>query len=1003
MILTKLILYGYGKFYDKELCIPSSSLQVIYGKNEAGKSTIMSFIMGVLFGYPTRRHTALRYEPKKGGQYGGAISIEIDGQLIKIERKDGKSSGEVKVFYPNGTIGGEKELQQLLMGLNRSLFESIYWFDLKGLEGVADLGIEQVGKILFASGYARSHAMHIAERALELKSADLYKQYGKKPVINQKLQQLEHNLDRLNELKQTIPQYEALTQKADHLRVQQRELRLKKEETKMLIQKNQLSALLKPLVYDLKAIDYQVSQLPGTQPFPEEGLNHLDRFQAELIPLENRLIALKSKANNLKDELKSLGEPKEVLAHINEINNCMEKKQYYDIYVRESEGVKQQIRNIKHELESKLEQIGMSQDQVTSIKTDLFIKDKITNLVENEKLVNQEKYLLDHRYEETKKRLEDIEYEIGQLQNKVLPLQDRLNMESIINTSKSQDQSQKREFIQKSIDKIKHRIVNLQEEQKVKSRSFISTSFVLFLPIIALFIWAYSNKNWLIGIFIFLVFITGVYISWINVKRSYLKNKNLLQVDQEELEEELIQFDKENIKSRDKDNVENLVTKLRQDTEINNELEHKLKSKKELEGEFEETVGKFERWERKKYQLAETHHRLCEETGISKRIPLSQLLEVYELIINLKEKIKKYEQMNDDWLQKTQRLNEFTDQVTQLVSKLTKQKIDKDGISKHLYEINNLLKTEQKIQEKRLLLADKVRELEKDMELEEEKRHILNQQITNLYDNAQVRDEESFRCKGLACVEKSKFCKEQERIKSQIYAITSDDQLLNKIRNSTINYQDEINLGQQRLLNIEKDEMEFDQLLADIKSEMNKLESDQVYSDQLYKFHVEKSELEEEVKSWAVYQVALDLLQQTKAHYRNVRLPKVITIAEEYFSYLTEKRYKQILIPEEEETLLVERSDGQRFSANEISRATQELLYFSLRLALAKSEQSTIHAPLIIDDSFVNLDKERMKKTIDLLKEIAKGRQVLFFTCHLHPEFKKDSSVNVLSLETLIP
>jgi len=72
MKLIELHIYGYGKFEDyviKSL----DQFVVFYGENEAGKSTIMSFIHSILFGFPAKQSAEVRYEPKNNPKYGGKI------------------------------------------------------------------------------------------------------------------------------------------------------------------------------------------------------------------------------------------------------------------------------------------------------------------------------------------------------------------------------------------------------------------------------------------------------------------------------------------------------------------------------------------------------------------------------------------------------------------------------------------------------------------------------------------------------------------------------------------------------------------------------------------------------------------------------------------------------------------------------------------------------------------------------------------------------------------
>ena len=57
-------------------------------------------------------------------------------------------------------------------------------------------------------------------------------------------------------------------------------------------------------------------------------------------------------------------------------------------------------------------------------------------------------------------------------------------------------------------------------------------------------------------------------------------------------------------------------------------------------------------------------------------------------------------------------------------------------------------------------------------------------------------------------------------------------------------------------------------------------------------------------------------------------------------------------------------------------------MYLAVRLAvceLALPEGES--CPLIIDDALVNLDEQRTQQALELLKELAKRRQVILFTC----------------------
>lgn len=63
-----------------------------------------------------------------------------------------------------------------------------------------------------------------------------------------------------------------------------------------------------------------------------------------------------------------------------------------------------------------------------------------------------------------------------------------------------------------------------------------------------------------------------------------------------------------------------------------------------------------------------------------------------------------------------------------------------------------------------------------------------------------------------------------------------------------------------------------------------------------------------------------------------------------------------------------------------MSRGTSEQLYFALKLAFIDQIKDQINLPILIDDSFVNFDDQRISHIKDLLEKIAENNQVLIFT-----------------------
>lgn len=93
MHIDRLEIKGFGKL--KELAVPfENGLNIIYGSNETGKTTLQWFIKGMLYGLDSTRRSKngvlmplRRFEPWDGGQYGGALEYTLDGgKAYRVER-----------------------------------------------------------------------------------------------------------------------------------------------------------------------------------------------------------------------------------------------------------------------------------------------------------------------------------------------------------------------------------------------------------------------------------------------------------------------------------------------------------------------------------------------------------------------------------------------------------------------------------------------------------------------------------------------------------------------------------------------------------------------------------------------------------------------------------------------------------------------------------------------------------------------------------------------------
>ena len=113
MKILSLHIDGFGKFHDRDISF-EDGLNVVYGKNEAGKSTLHTFIKGMLFGIERQRgrasknDTYSKFQPwTQSGVYEGFLRVECDGEVYRIERRFQK--GDKRLCVINETSGKEEE------------------------------------------------------------------------------------------------------------------------------------------------------------------------------------------------------------------------------------------------------------------------------------------------------------------------------------------------------------------------------------------------------------------------------------------------------------------------------------------------------------------------------------------------------------------------------------------------------------------------------------------------------------------------------------------------------------------------------------------------------------------------------------------------------------------------------------------------------------------------------------------------------------------------------
>ena len=141
---------NFGKLNQREFRF-GPGINVIYGENEGGKSTLHAFFRGMFYGLPRMRGRAARndaysrYEPwENPGQYGGRLWLECGGKTFRLSRdfRKDKAAAEL-VCETDGELlcVEDGDLSVLLGGVSEVIYDNTV--SVGQLRGITDQSLAQ--------------------------------------------------------------------------------------------------------------------------------------------------------------------------------------------------------------------------------------------------------------------------------------------------------------------------------------------------------------------------------------------------------------------------------------------------------------------------------------------------------------------------------------------------------------------------------------------------------------------------------------------------------------------------------------------------------------------------------------------------------------------------------------------------------------------------------------------------------------------------------------------
>lgn len=292
MIIKDIQLTNFGKFNHKMVSL-EPGVNIVYGENEAGKTTLHTFIRGMLFGIEKQRGKAsskdlyTKYEPwENPANYQGMMRIENNGVNYRIERNFNKDHKSFKVVDEDqGRELSETEIEELFAGLDESCYYNT--ISISQLGSVTDKELESILKN-YAANLGATKSMEIDIKEVY---ADLDAQ-RKKIIADNKISEEDVII---REIKNEKDQLE-ISEREQHTIIAS--IEQKKESAMALAErKKELSAL------DAKRLEELAKQNERKDNLYQDVINYTADSEKYAVSLEK----IQSHKNELDQQLKSKG------------------------------------------------------------------------------------------------------------------------------------------------------------------------------------------------------------------------------------------------------------------------------------------------------------------------------------------------------------------------------------------------------------------------------------------------------------------------------------------------------------------------------------------------------------------------------------------------------------------------------------------------------------------------------------------------------------------------
>ena len=1018
MHITDLQVSAFGVCRDLQLDRIAENVTVIYGPNEAGKTTLLQFLRGVLYGYHSGRARYLGIH--HGVEHGGWLKLvdgkEESGTVTRLAAPGprGTWKEEVQVQADADGAGSPDWLAARLAGVDEQIFNNVFTVGLQELQELGALdataaaehlydlttGLDRVSLAEVMQYLAETHAGLIASAHADAEIPALCKRYQQLSGELEAQSRKGRNWSRLAARKRSVEEDLAiLEQDVTRYREQQR---LHEIALQVYPQWSQRLEAQK----QLEQLGPQVSTAAAALP-PDASLQ-LDRYNEGIRRAREAIEEIREQRRSLSQDLETDMASRRVLRQAARIEAVREHGHWVASLTTQSQALTAEVARLREDVERQCPGASLlAADGGPGIPE---LTPRIINALRApaRRLRNEKKRFREVEEEVARHRLEaeetGRELQLAMADNGVDDLQ-----RAIGEAAEQVNRIRRRMTTEEQLDRLaRNREDALLQSQELFDQELLPTWSLLALGGVFVGGFVLLFTGILLGSYFSLSATTGIVFailgiggmgSALGIKHAWEKNQARRQAGVQQQQELLSLQQEQAMKERDRLDLELAGGSGAWDyrAKVAEERLEKLESLVPLdvarltaERRCEGTVVRLEQLQQSRDAAVAAWEEALVGVGLPADLSPQQIRRLAEDARYISESQMQLRKRTMDLERCRKESADLENRVDQLFfdAGLTPHS---DDLQMKLRQLYSTLQQEREMQTQRRQARRRDRQLKrKGRTLVELLREQQRKKRTLLGQSGAIDEEEFRRIAGQRDYV-LRLRKTLDELEQQIQVQTHDrcDRLaLNEVLAS--NDQDALrgawDEAQDQLERREKDSARLNVKLGELNEQLRVASQDRQITVTRFELGCVEHALAEKMEQWQTVAITGHVLEGVRDAYERDRQPLTLQDASGYLEAMTGGRYRRVWTPLDENVLRVDDESGNVLGLESLSRGTREAVFICLRLALVKGyARRGIVLPLVLDDVLVNCDTRRTAQAVEVICEFARaGHQVLFFTCHQH-------------------